>query len=102
MRSGGHAIKPQLPYTPGADAAGVIDQVGRGVDRWTVGDRVYISGTASGNAWGAYADYAVCKPDQVHHLPKHTSFSQGASLFVPYVTAWRALFGRVNARAGET
>lgn len=102
MRAGGYAIKPDLPYTPGADAAGVIDQVGRDVTGWTVGDRVYISGTSLGKAHGAYAALAVCEPGQVHRLPARISFAQGAGLFVPYVTAWRALFGRANARAGDT
>jgi NADPH2:quinone reductase len=102
MRAGGYAIKPDLPYTPGADAAGVIDQVGDGVSPWKVGDRVYVSGTAAGKAHGAYAQYAVCDPRQVHRLPERISFAQGAGLFVPYVTAWRALFGRANTRAGDT
>jgi NADPH2:quinone reductase len=102
MRSGSYAIKPDLPYTPGADAAGVIDQVGSGVTDWTTGARVYISGTAAGKAHGAYAQYAVCTPEQVHRLPDRISFTQGAGLFVPYVTAWRALFGRANTRAGDT
>jgi NADPH2:quinone reductase len=101
MRAGGYAIKPDLPYTPGADAAGVIDQVGDGVTQWNAGDRVYMSGTAAGKAHGAYAQYAICLPEQVHRLPKRISFTQGAGLFVPYVTAWRALFGRANARAGD-
>jgi NADPH2:quinone reductase len=102
MRAGGYAIKPDLPYTPGADAAGVIDQVGLGVPGWKLGDRVYVSGTVLGKAHGAYAQFAVCTPEQVHRLPDRVSFAQGAGLFVPYVTAWRALFGRVNTRAGDT
>ena len=101
MRAGGYAIKPDLPYTPGADAAGVIDQVGEGVTGWRAGDRVYVSGTTAGKAHGAYAQYAVCLPEQVHRLPDRISFTQGAGLFVPYVTAWRALFGRANTRAGD-
>ena len=102
MRSGAYAIKPDLPYTPGADAAGVIDQVGDGVRGLKAGDRVYVSGTALGKAHGAYAQFAVCAPEQVHHLPERITFTQGAGLFVPYVTAWRALFGRANTRAGDT
>ena len=101
MRAGGYAIKPDLPYTPGADAAGVIDQAGDGVTQWKIGDRVYVSGTAAGKAHGAYAQYAVCLPEQVHRLPDRISFTQGAGLFVPYVTAWRAVFGRANTRAGD-
>ena len=102
MRSGAYAIKPDLPYTPGADAAGVIDQVGDGVTGVKAGERVYVSGTTLGKAHGAYAQFAVCTPEQVHHLPERISFTQGAGLFVPYVTAWRALFGRANTRAGDT
>jgi NADPH2:quinone reductase len=102
MRAGSYAIKPELPYTPGADAAGVIDEVGAGVTDAKSGDRVYISGTALGKAHGAYAQFAVCSPEQVHRLPDRISFTQGAGLFVPYVTAWRALFGRANTRAGDT
>ena len=62
---------------------------------------IYVSGTAEGKAHGAYAQLAVCSPEQVHRLPNRISFSQGAGLFVPYVTAWRALFGRANTRAGD-
>ena len=102
MRTGGYSIKPALPYTPGADAAGVIDYTGGTVTQWKPGDRVYVGGTAAGKAWGTYAEFAVCHADQVHRLPERISFAQGAGLFVPYVTAWRALFGRVGARAGDT
>ena len=102
MRSGAYAIKPELPYTPGADAAGIVDQVGAGVRGWTNGDRVYISGTVAGKAQGAYAQYVLCLPEQLHRLPDRISFTQGAGLFVPYVTAWRALFGRANTRPGDT
>jgi NADPH2:quinone reductase len=101
MRAGGYAIKPDLPYTPGADGAGVIDEVGEGAGGWSVGDRVYVSGTAAGKAHGAYAQFVVCTAEQVHPLPSRISFTQGAGLFVPYVTAWRALFGRANTRAGD-
>lgn len=101
MRAGGYAITPDLPYTPGADGAGVVDQAGDGVATVKPGDRVYVSGTVSGKAHGAYAQYAVCFPEQVHRLPERVSFAQGAGVFVPYVTAWRALFGRANTRAGD-
>ena len=101
MRAGAYAIKPDLPYIPGADAAGVIDQIGDEVTGWKTGDRVYISGTAIHKAYGAYAQLAVCNVEQVHRLPDRISFAQGAGLFVPYVTAWRALFGRAKTRAGD-
>lgn len=102
MRTGTYAIKPPLPYSPGADAAGVVDRIGAGVTSVSVGDRVYIGGTAQHKAHGAYASMVVCDPAQVHHLPSRVSFAQAAAVNVPYVTAWRALFGRANARAGDT
>src|SRR6185436_3208021 len=55
-----------------------------------------------GKAHGAYASLVVCESNQVHRLPDRISFTQGAGLFVPYVTAWRALFGRAQGRAGDT
>jgi NADPH:quinone reductase len=101
MRSGGYATKPSMPYTPGADAAGVIDAVGADVTGWTVGDRVYVGGTTAHASYGAYAERALCLPHQVHPLPPRATFAQGAALNVPYVTAWRALFDCANARAGD-
>ena len=53
MRAGGYAITPELPYTPGADAAGVIDELGDGVTGLRAGDRVYIGGTVKTRAYGA-------------------------------------------------
>lgn len=102
IRSGQYAALPPLPYTPGADAAGVVAAVGSDVAELKKGDRVYISGTIDGRAYGAYAQQAVCTVDQVHHLPTHVSFAEGAGVGVPYVTAWRALFDKGRAMPGET
>lgn len=102
IRSGSYASLPPLPYTPGADAAGVVDSVGEGVREFTHGDRVYISGSVDGRACGAYAERALCNLDQVHPLPTHVTFAEGAGVGVPYVTAWRALFDKGRAVAGET
>src|SRR5262245_17918360 len=91
MRTGVYGIKPALPYSPGADAAGGIDRVGAGVATVAIGDRVYVGGTAQHKAYGAYASSVVCEPTQVHPLPARVSFAQGAAVNVPYLTAWRAL-----------
>lgn len=98
IRTGTYAIKPPLPYTPGLDAAGVIEAVGAGVTGWTPGDRVYVAGTIT----GGYAERALCTAAQVHRLPERTSFEQGAALGVPYATAYRALFDRAHAAPAET
>src|ERR1051325_4826668 len=98
IRSGAHAVKPSLPYTPGTDAAGDVEAVGEGVSRVAVGDRVYVGGSLT----GAYARQALCKESQGHRLAAQVSYQQGAGVNVPYATAYRGLFQRAKAAAGET
>jgi NADPH2:quinone reductase len=96
IRAGTYARKPNLPYTPGSDVGGTVESVGAGVTAFKSGDRVYTQGAA-----GGYAQRLVCDEGLAHPLPAKVSFAQGAALGVPYSTAWRALFMRAGARAGE-
>jgi NADPH2:quinone reductase len=98
MRAGTYAVKPPLPYTPGSDAAGVVESVGPGVTKVKPGDRVYTARTLS----GAYAEYALAQEDQVQPLPDNIEFAQGAGIWVPYATAYHALYHSAQAHAGET
>jgi NADPH2:quinone reductase len=98
QRSGTYAVKPQLPYTPGADAAGIVAKTGSGVQRVKAGDRVYVAGNLS----GSYAGQTLCLESQVHSLPAKVSFEQGAAIGVPYATAYRALFQKAHALPAET
>ena len=98
MRNGTYAIKPELPYTPGSDAAGTVVAVGDGVKKAKAGDRVYTAKTLT----GAYAEYALADESQLYPLPEKISFAQGAGLWVPYGTAYTALQHHAKARAGET
>jgi NADPH2:quinone reductase len=97
IRSGAYARKPQLPYTPGTDVGGVVEAVGDGVTKVKTGDRVYAHAVN-----GGCAEKALCEEWQVHPLPGRVTFPQGAAIGVPYGTAWRALFIRAGARAGDT
>ena len=97
IRAGIYARKPQLPYTPGTDGAGIVSAVGPDAGSFKPGDRVFLSGSLS----GTYAELAVCTPDQVHDLPEVANFAQGAALGIPYATAFRGLFHRAQARRGE-
>ncbi|MFI5449853.1 MAG: NADPH:quinone reductase [Candidatus Bathyarchaeia archaeon] len=96
-RSGAGAKKVSLPYTPGIDAAGVVESIGESVTSLAVGARVYTSGTIT----GAYAERALCTESQLHPLPANISYAQGAAINIPYATAYRALFQRANALPGE-
>jgi len=98
MRAGTYAVKPPLPYTPGSDAAGVVEAVGVGVSKVKPGARVYTAKTVT----GAYAEYALALENQVQALPGKINFSQGAGIWVPYGTAYFALFHTAQARASET
>jgi len=98
IRAGTYPQKPALPYTPGNDGAGVVEQVGADVNEFKPGDRVYTAGSIS----GTYAEFALCKTAQAHPLPVNASFAQGAAMGTPYATAYRGLFQRAQAKPGET
>ena len=98
IRAGTYARLPELPYTPGNDGAGMVEQVGPDVTGLKAGDRVYTAGSLS----GTYAEFALCKKEQVHPLPANVSFAQGAAMGTPYATAYRGLLQRAAAKPGET
>lgn len=98
IRSGTYVVKPPLPYSPGMDAAGDVISVGDGVRKVKAGDRVYVAGSLS----GTYAQQTLAREAQVHRLPPNVGYQQGAAIGVPYGTAYRALFHKARALAGET
>ncbi|MCA1849500.1 MAG: NADPH:quinone reductase, partial [Acidobacteria bacterium] len=70
---------------------------GEGVMSVGPGSRVYVAGAIS----GTYAELALCDETQVYPLPEKVSFAQGAAVYVPYATAYRALFQRARVTPGE-
>ncbi len=98
QRAGSQGYNRTLPFTPGADGAGVVEAVGAGVPGVRPGDRVYTTGSIT----GTYAELCLCAAGQVHPLSERLTFEQGACLWVNYGTAYRALFQRGEARAGDT
>src|SRR6516164_6518294 len=98
IRAGTYARLPELPYTPGNDGAGVVEQIGADVTEFKAGDRVYTAGSLT----GTYAELALCRKEQVHPLPANVSFAQGAAIGTPYATAYRGLLQRAVAKPGET
>ena len=98
MRAGTYAIKPQLPYVPGGEGAGMVHAVGEGVKQFKAGDRVYVGHPVT----GTYAEYSLALESQLHRLPERTAFSQGAGIYVACGTAYHALYHHAKARASET
>ncbi len=102
VRSGTYARKPELPFIPGSDGAGIVEAVGAGVTGVKPGDRVYTAGVSARPLNGTYAERVVCDGTSVHPLAERASFAQGAGMHVPYATAYRALFKLAHADAGQT
>ncbi|KAL5012138.1 hypothetical protein ScPMuIL_010689 [Solemya velum] len=97
IRSGAYSALPTLPYTPGMDTSGTVEEIGAKVTEFKRGDRVYTIRTAS----GGYAEYTTADTDFVGRLSDKLTFEQGAGLGVPYYTAFRA-FSKAQIKAGET
>ncbi len=97
VRSGAAHAAP-LPFIPGCDGAGLVEEVGASVRRFRPGDRVYFS------LWsktGSYAERVVCRYEEAEPLPETLDFVSGAAVGVPCSTAYRALFLRARAAAGD-
>lgn len=97
MLRGGYQVKPELPFVPGREAAGVVVAVGDGVTEVAPGDRVL----AFTNL-GAFAERVVVPVADVHPMPDAMSFEHGAAIPVVYPTAHAALVDRAAIREGET
>lgn len=102
MRTGTYAIKPELPYTPGGDAAGIISAVGADVTAVSIGDRVATGTAFSSVRLGCYAEKILRNENDVIKIPDQLSFSQATAMGVSYPTAHQALFNRGRLTAEDT
>ena len=94
---GKYQHKPDLPFIPGVESAGVIAELAPDVAGWRVGDRV-----VTRQRTGGYAEEIVLQAAQLVPLPERFSFAEGASFFVASLTAYHALVQRAALRPGET
>jgi len=97
MICGGYQMRPNLPYAPGTDAAGVVIACGERVDRVRPGDRVSCE-----NWFGGFAERMVAKSWKTARLPDNVDFVAGSTILHVYLTAWYALVDRARLTAGET
>lgn len=94
-----HSDQPG-PFVPGADAAGVVDEVGEG-SRWRVGDRVAAVVVPYRAAGGAYADQVVVPDASVLRLPDDLDFPAGSTFVMNALTS-RLLLDKLGLHAGQT
>lgn len=92
-----YQIKAEPPFVPGAEGAGVVSEVGEGVQHVQVGDRVMAVGVT-----GAFAEQWVLDAHTVIPLPGSIDFDTGASLTLAYGTSYHALVQRARLQKGET
>ncbi|MEM7223511.1 MAG: NADPH:quinone oxidoreductase family protein [Pseudomonadota bacterium] len=95
--AGKYQEKPDLPFSPGLEGAGVIHAVGDGVSRVKPGDRVMALFDH-----GGFAEAALAREGDVHLLPDGIDAVTAAGLPITYGTAHGALVWRANLQPGET
>lgn len=95
MAAGEYQLKPELPFTPGVEAAGRVAEIAD-VDGVAVGDRVIVR-----MRYGAYADEVVVLPTQLTPLPSTFDDAEGATFLAAHGTAYHALVDRGHLRPGE-
>jgi NADPH:quinone reductase len=102
-RRGGSYRALEFPRViPNSDGAGIIDQLGDGVTRLSIGQRVWLfNGQRNGRAFGTAAETIALAAHLVTPLPDDVSFAQGATLGIPGMTAWCCLYGD-GPIAGQT
>jgi NADPH2:quinone reductase len=97
MVEGKYQTRPERPFTPGSEVAGVVEAIGDDVAGLRPGERVLaFSGI------GGYAEQAVVDADRVHPIPAAMAFPQAAGFLITYATSHHGLKDRARLQAGET
>lgn len=96
MVAGDYQLKPDLPFTPGMEAAGDVSAVSDDVAGVKVGDRVIVK-----LRHGGYADEVIVSPSQLTPLPSTFDYAEGATYLAAHGTAHHALVDRAQIRPGE-
>src|SRR3989442_2060085 len=94
---GKYQHRPELPFSPGFEVAGIVCGVGAGVTEVGLGERVFAT-----MAWGGYAEVVAVDQRHVYALPDFMTFEEGAVFGLAYQTAWCGLVHRAALRRGET
>lgn len=90
-----------FPVTLGGDIAGIVREVGGGVDNVAVGDKVFGSANVVAGNSGAFAELAVTSAKQVAKAPANVDFKQAAALPLVGVSAWQGLTQHIKLEAGQ-
>lgn len=94
---GKYQFQPDLPFVPGGECAGIVEEVGSAVTRYKVGDKVIHTGIGN-----AFAAEAVVNEHQVLPMPENLDFVEAAGVGMTYFTSYHALVQRAQIQPGET
>ena len=94
---GKYQFKPEMPFSPGGEVAGVIKSVGEGVTHLQPGMHVM-----AGTGWGGFAEEVVGPANNVVPIPKEWDMTHAASSMMTYGTSYHALVDRAKIQSGET
>ena len=94
---GRYQFKPEPPFAPGGEVAGVVSAVGPGVERFRPGDRVMAA-----TLWGGFAEKTVAKERQVMAIGEGLDDETASAIGITYGTSYHALKDRAALRPGET
>ncbi|NYT63340.1 NADPH:quinone oxidoreductase family protein [Alcaligenaceae bacterium] len=94
---GKYQVKPDLPFSPGSEVAGLVARVGPGVTGFNVGDRVVAS-----IGYGGFAEEAIAEADRAMLMPENMGFDEASAFLLTYGTSYHALKDRAQLAAGET
>lgn len=97
MVRGTYQVKPPLPFSPGAELAGVVKALGENVKHFAVGDRVL-----GFCGWGGFAEECLAPAERLMPLPAGMDFDIGAAFGLTYCTSLHALQERGRLKSGET
>ncbi len=92
-----YQFKPERPFAPGSEIAGIVSAVGEGVTDYAVGDRIIAM-----TGHGGLAEQLVVQPARAFKLPEGRSFEEGSALLMTYGTSIHALLDRGHLKQGQT
>ncbi|HJQ22851.1 MAG TPA: NADPH:quinone oxidoreductase family protein [Blastocatellia bacterium] len=95
--AGKYQVKPPLPFSPGMEVAGTVEQTGAGVPAFKAGERVLAQ-----MGLGGFAEYVVAPAANVQRLPDAMSDEEAASFGIVYQTSYFGIADRGQLQAGET
>ncbi|XGV96209.1 MAG: zinc-dependent alcohol dehydrogenase family protein [Leptolyngbya sp. BL-A-14] len=101
LRQRGTFFPDRLPAILGCDGAGIVEAVGAAVHQFQPGDEVYFCNGGLGGHPGNYAEWAIVDARFVARKPTTLSFVAAAAAPLVLITAWEALYDRVNLQSGQ-